>query len=798
MAIANIWDSTASGGAGAWVPAIIGPQGYQGSQGFQGYQGNQGYQGYISPLTTQGDIFAYSTSGTRLPTGNEGESLSVIPSSGIGVSYFPAQVNIQKVTIGGHSYTDNTSGYTDQTVSGPGTDGKYVNSTQSTTNHILSALGFDPTRLRYLGFPGTVLQFDLATSSGVFNGMGGWVSILRNVVPTRARYPYTSDNGLCIGLWGINDMGFGGYSSTVYLPAFKDALRTVISRFRASTVSGYQSFVYVGGTVESVNSTTINTDNGYLTLSSGSTVVATVPLDFEGQSAWDNPSSGGVVGINFIGGGPSGTGGTVSIQVDSSAVGFTINGVATSNFTVSGYGQSMTPRVGQVARIGGLSAGGHTISITVTSTNTPGGTVDLDSYQIESSSPNPIIIANIANVFGSNSSYSNVVNWNTAINSVVSEFPKPIAVANIQDLLYVPTSGINKLSPNDLIHPSELGGIYIAEEIRKSYTRMSVPLRGFVSSATDYAMVGLPSFPMANLRRSRQIVDNGGFKWGNTQSMTIGQTGVATAGSISATNVASVTTASSTGSSVVFTANNTFQVGTMLGVTGLTGASSGSFNTNSALVTTTSPTQFTATFTNMPPSSNVSSGTGTATGQATLNSTYVELSNLVCYYIPILIPEPCSITKFTLVSTTGAPSNPTSTIGFGLYYDWQGLPNALLYDAGTTPATTTGNKVVDVSSSPVTISYPGLYWLAIYTYGLTMSNALRVGAVYGNDPRIANLDSEGAPDGTCYIQSAQTWGNTLPATAAPWYTYVTGTDYGNSYQTLNWAPQAFITVQGNY
>lgn len=699
MPIANVWDATANGNQGAWVPAIIGVQGYQGAQGPQGYQGSQGVQGYISPLTTKGDIFTYSTSGTRLPVGNEGESLTVIPASGTGVSYFPAQVNIQKLTIGGHSYTDNFSGYQDQDTTGVGTTvtGHYYNTSQSTYNHIVSALDFDSGNVNYIGNAGTTLQHDLSLN-GLANGLGGWVRVLRALTPSRARAPYTNDNGLCIGIWGINDMGLSSpiYTGTTFLPPFIDALRTTISRFRASTTS--KDILTVPRTV---TSNQVNTGTSYQAFQSSDNFNIVLPSDYDGST----------VALNFIGGGSGTLGGTVTI-VDSHGDSFKINGAATNQFTTSGYGITYTqgnppnyPRVGQVARISGLASGvSHTLSCTVTSVNTAGATVDFDSWQIEGSFPNPVIIANIANIASSNSDYASLQAWNTAISGVVNEFPQPITVANIQDLLYQPSNNINRLAPYDSIHPSELGGIYIAEEIRKSYTRMSVPLRSFISSSSNNIKSGLAQYPLANFRPSR---DHGSS---TIKAIALGQTGLTPLGTwtINASKI------------------NVF----------------------------------------------------TAQGLAPRNQT--------TYFVPVKVVEPCTISQFTCVSTTGF----NGTIGFGLYYDWLGMPANLIYDAGTTSANITGDKSISITPQ-IKISTPGIYWIAMYLQGTggAATNML-VGAMTGADPLIVNFDSDGAPLGACLYTSAPSYGSPLPGSALG--------AFNTSFSVSAWSPQVYMTLTGNY
>ena len=480
----------------------------------------------------------------------------------------------------------------------------------------------------------------------------------------------------------INTNSVGSsWAGTSFLPPFIDALRTTISRFRASTVSKNITAV-----PRTITSNQINTGTDYQAFQNGDVFYITLPSDYDG----------GAVALNFIGGGSGTTGGTISI-VDSYGDSFTINGAATNQFTTSGYGlyyPGNTPRVGQVARISGLTAGvTHVLTCTVTSANT---TVDFDSWQIESSFPNPVIIANIANI--NYSDYSSIQTWNNAISVLVNEFPGPISVANIQDLLN------GNMISHDGIHPSELGGIYIAEEVRKSYTRMNIPLRGFISSSSNNIKTGLSTYPIANFRTTR---DHGSS---TIKSLALGQTGLTPLGSWSIV-------------------------------------------------------------------SNVS----------TFTPQYLAPLSLTTYFIPVRVVEPCTVSKFTCVSNAGS----TGTTGFGLYYDWLGLPGNLMYDAGTTSSNTTSNKVITLPTGGLVITTPGIYWIAMYIQGTatTLTN-MRVAALTGIDPIIPNFDSAGTPIGSCIYTSAPSTGSSLPGVALG--------AFSTSFTVSDWSPQVYMTLTGNY
>jgi hypothetical protein len=76
------------------------------------------------------------------------------------------------------------------------------------------------------------------------------------------------------------------------------------------------------------------------------------------------------------------------------------------------------------------------------------------------------------------------------------------------------------------------------------------------------------------------------------------------------------------------------------------------------------------------------------------------------YAMPFFVGRACVLDRLAQrVTVAGASSN---TIRLGLYSDDNGKPGALLVDAGTADATTTGVKALTVS---VAIAQ-GLYWLA--------------------------------------------------------------------------------------
>jgi hypothetical protein len=384
-----------------------------------------------STLTTKGDIYAATAASTpaRLGVGNNGEALHADSTTASGLRWFPTQININRMFVGGNSYTDHSAGTSESQAWGT-----QYNTDQSMIQRVYSVLGVSEAQVRHVGVTSSVLL--RGTSAG------GWCTVIRAINPTKVRAPYTNNIGLCLGVWGINDLNTYG-SSSQYRTAYTHALRTVISRFRAAAVfENDDSTVTYGGSGGShwstTTSTTINSGANYATTSTtNDTFTIAVPSTFEG----------GTIAIGLIGASGT-TGGTVSFTVDGNSAG----SISTSNITADGH------RTGMVQRLTSLTSGAHTIVGTVSALD-GGGSVQFDYWQIETPYPNPVILTSIAKLnsysgSGIGASDSEVVVWSTAITSVIAEFAGPIALADITDLLQ-PTGRLAA----DTIHPSEVGAL---------------------------------------------------------------------------------------------------------------------------------------------------------------------------------------------------------------------------------------------------------------------------------------------------------------------------------------------------
>lgn len=111
------------------------------------------------------------------------------------------------------------------------------------------------------------------------------------------------------------------------------------------------------------------------------------------------------------------------------------------------------------------------------------------------------------------------------------------------------------------------------------------------------------------------------------------------------------------------------------------------------------------------------------------------------------------------VTTAG---NAGSVIRLGIYGDTAGTPTALVTDAGTIDAATTGLKSIVIS---VTLQ-PGIYWLAtVAQASATTAPACRFLSASGRIAAVGTTNQPGPFDGAGYITAAGSVPGALPGTA---------------------------------
>lgn len=89
------------------------------------------------------------------------------------------------------------------------------------------------------------------------------------------------------------------------------------------------------------------------------------------------------------------------------------------------------------------------------------------------------------------------------------------------------------------------------------------------------------------------------------------------------------------------------------------------------------------------------------------------------HYVPIPVPRSLTIDRIGIEVTSSATGSPT--VRLGVYADANGVPGALILDAGTVDASTTGFKEITISQALTA----GLVWLACAQQGGTSTGVLR-------------------------------------------------------------------------
>lgn len=313
----------------------------------------------------------------------------------------------------------------------------------------------------------------------------GWVTVLQTLSPvnprqlagvaTGQRNPWMSPQGLCLLMFGINDVvNFaGGSQDQLYQKAYIEAWRTCIARCRAGAVFEEDNaiFAFSGGGLggahwTQITSITQNSGTGFARTSTvGATIGTILPIDFTGS----------YVDLGFIGR-PGATGGQATIAID----GTIVDRINTSNMTANSTAKNGTAvpatSIGMVRRYP-ISGSGHVITVTITGID---GNFDFDYMQLEATEPNPIIVSGLNKLrqyaFGTGNWDNEMDNWQPLINSVAAEFPQPIQIIDMEDAIQQSIGQANfdnqRISELDLTHPNELGARYVAAAVLDAWNRI--------------------------------------------------------------------------------------------------------------------------------------------------------------------------------------------------------------------------------------------------------------------------------------------------------------------------------------
>jgi hypothetical protein len=295
---------------------------------------------------------------------------------------------------------------------------------------------------------------------------GGHNRVQQEVTKSQRTSPYPANGGGAFFVYGINDIGNQG-NTTQVRTSFKNALRTCISRWRASSIKEDSDasiawgtgWVSAGGTQDFSSGTTIRN----ATATTNATGTITLPADYSGQT----------IALSFVGAGGA-FGGDVTFGGTASFVG-TIGTVTTDNGMLAASHCPITVRVKGVA-----ADAGKTVIMTV-SRVTASGAVGFDCWWLEADNPPPVIVCNIARLttagYAGYPTWSasqagadaDVANFNADIASVVAEFDSMVQIADIDTALNkgVPPAGttVTTMIASDGVHPNEYGASRCADAI---------------------------------------------------------------------------------------------------------------------------------------------------------------------------------------------------------------------------------------------------------------------------------------------------------------------------------------------
>lgn len=318
-------------------------------------------------------------------------------------------------------------------------------------------------------------------AEGAFRG--GWARVVNSRTGSNFNQytsPYTAHGGCTLFVYGINDLGFNG-NDTQYRTAFANILSMCISRSRvsiwrdnASTATSAQ-----GGTAYGSSWTNLASTDDWSTGSSvrqctvtgvNSTITITLPSDYKG-----NPiglcfnTLGGVTGGTITIGGTSGATGTISV----------------SNIVPA----AILTHAPKFHRITSLTSAAASTTITLNmSAVDAGGAIYYDGFWLESLTPPPVIVCNIAKLTdtgydtyapiaaNSNSTNNGFVDvWNGEIQTVVAAYDSMVQIADIDSAIDAVNLGAHATTPTlgfDGLHPSEFGASRIAVEVGKAVERL--------------------------------------------------------------------------------------------------------------------------------------------------------------------------------------------------------------------------------------------------------------------------------------------------------------------------------------
>jgi hypothetical protein len=313
---------------------------------------------------------------------------------------------------------------------------------------------------------------------------GGWATLWRltsgGKMPGKT-FPYTGQGGALCMVFGINDLGnLAGGATTQLRSGYREALRSCISRWRASTIweNDNANVVYTTGTwvAETGKFDQASSGNWRYHATTGGVITLTLPSDYDGSP----------IAVQFRGSPGATSGGTVTYGGTAGVTGTTVTNDVMPGATLTGV-----PIIKRITNLTSANAS-QTITLTVTANS---GLVHFDCWWVEAKSPPPVIVGDVPKLTstGYSTKYSS---WNAApalgscdadvnalnadIATVVAEFDSMVQIAYLD-------AALNKDATlfSDGLHPNDLGSAKCADAIMDAVSRLTPNMTYGVSASMN-------------------------------------------------------------------------------------------------------------------------------------------------------------------------------------------------------------------------------------------------------------------------------------------------------------------------
>jgi len=611
--------------------------------------------------------------------------------------------NLGSLVVLGHSWTTGTG------IVGPD------NGTRGFTSIFAAMIGASDIDVAHYGKSGSQLTVPTGPSGASYD------SALQMLVPDTAvseyavspgssftnlpnsQAPHAAGQATTLICWGLNDV-LASYTTwlTNGITSWTHSMRSVISRSQASLLYYLNDSTITSSGFTQVANTTATNPNGSTgsagvlqATASGSTLTITIPSDFPG----------GTIAVSFRGTADTDTG-TASVNWTTSGSNASISGSTTlSAQGYAGYQVPVTKRF-----VCTVADAGKTIVATTTISSSQ---VNFDSWWIESTYPQPVLVmntprANYGSFWAINTPTSYTPAMNTATNGVVAEFGSNVAIVDVDTIWFnrSATLAANMTSSQTTVQITTSGpnwpwqggnAIMIGAEqlfvnAKPTYTSGGATVTGPVPTGTNL-----------------------------TLSVTRGYNGSTAASGTSGAWVTDETYLcldavhpNQYGNAVIANAIFAQLLTTLAAMGGTTAVSQGSKRSLDYRAIVSLP---------MPDSSYVfPKAISYGTKALPLNTLYA---------IPWYVPQPLIVTGMGCEITSGGTTN-TMRLGIFLPDGTGARPNWLLVDFGTFSTTTAGSTTTQGLTNLWRVMRPGWYFLAAVSQGGSTATYRTITGLAGN------------------------------------------------------------------